>query len=301
MFDVLNKEKLKNKFINNSKITVLRPCRNDIDIAVKWTIDENWNPGINDADIYYQTDPSGFFMGVYNDEPIGFVFSIFYENNFAVAGVFIVKKEFRNKLLGAELGWKFLAHIKDRNISINAVKNKVKFYGFLGFKPAFNINRYCYVKQHDLKISNLSDDYKIIPIDNNFIYFNKIINYDRCCFPADRSKLIRLWIFQSQSFSFCVKDSENNICGYGVLKKAFCGYRFEPLYADNFETAEYIFSYAVNFIKIGEPVFMDIPENNPAALLLAKKYNFKNTFSMTRMYNKNEPEIDKNKIFGLWE
>ena len=301
MFEILKNKSLINKFVDNSKIQIIQPQRSDLDIATQWTAEENWNPGVNDADIYYKTDPSGFFMGIYNKEPIGFIFSIAYDNNFAVAGVFIVKKNFRNKRIGVELGLKFLPYLKDKNVSINAVQSKIKLYSFIGFKPAFNICRFCFVKSQNNNPDSMRKNFKVIPFKNNFSDFNAIYSYDRMCFPADRSKLLSLWIVQPQSFGLCVKDKENNLCGYGIIRKAYCGYRFEPLYADNLEIAELIFLNALNFLETGAQVFLDIPENNEYAMLFARKYNFQKIFSMTRMYKKFEPPVEKNKIFGMFE
>ncbi|HPG29276.1 MAG TPA: hypothetical protein PKY81_07810 [bacterium] len=301
MFEILKNKSLIKKFIDNSKIQIVRPARADIDIAAQWTAEENWNPGINDADIYYKTDPSGFFMGVYNKEPIGFVFSIAYDNDFTVAGVFIVKKEFRNKRLGAELGFKFLPYLKDKNVSINAVQSKIRLYSFIGFKPAFNINRYCFIKNQNQILDITMSNYKVIALKENFPDFDSVYSYDKLCFPADRSKLLSLWLVQPQSFGLCVKDEKNNIRGYGIIRKAFCGYRFEPLYADNIEIAELIFLSALKCLETGAQVFIDIPENNKTAALFAQKFNFFKIFSMTRMYKKFEPPVAKEKVYGMFE
>jgi len=302
MFKILENQSLVNKYINNSKIMVVRPSRRDIDIAVDWAAAENWNPGINDADIYYSTDPSGFYMGVYKDRPIGFIFSIGYDTDFTVAGVFIVQKEFRNKRIGVELGLKFLEKLNGKNIAINAVQNKVRLYEFVGFKPAFDITRFFYIKSDNFNIRDKIGLLKITKFDDDFSFFGELTKYDRLCFPTDRRELLKKWIYQPQSFGFCVTNQENSVCGYGVLRKAVCGYRFEPLYADNYEIAEIIFLNALNHINIGEPVFIDIPMNNAAAVKLANNYGFKKIFNLIRMYSGDYlPLTDSTKLFGMFE
>ena len=37
--------------------------RSELDLAVEWAGKEGWNPGIDDAECFYQTHPSGFLMG----------------------------------------------------------------------------------------------------------------------------------------------------------------------------------------------------------------------------------------------
>ena len=49
----------------------IRPAtRKELDILVEWAASEGWNPGFYDADSFYVQDPSGFFLGFLDGEPI---------------------------------------------------------------------------------------------------------------------------------------------------------------------------------------------------------------------------------------
>ena len=55
----------------------IRPMnRPEVALAIKWAAIEGWNPGIYDADSYYQTDPQGFLLGELNGEPIGCISAV---------------------------------------------------------------------------------------------------------------------------------------------------------------------------------------------------------------------------------
>ena len=41
-------------------LTIRPMTRPELDTLVDWAADEGWNPGLNDADIFWDTDPDGF-------------------------------------------------------------------------------------------------------------------------------------------------------------------------------------------------------------------------------------------------
>jgi len=49
--------------------------RDDLDTAVLWAKAEGWNPGIYDAEAFYNTDPKGFFVGELDGKSVHLQFS----------------------------------------------------------------------------------------------------------------------------------------------------------------------------------------------------------------------------------
>ena len=45
--------------------------RDELDTLVDWAAQEGWNPGLNDADIFWATDPEGFITAEIDGEMIG--------------------------------------------------------------------------------------------------------------------------------------------------------------------------------------------------------------------------------------
>ena len=45
--------------------------RAELDTLVGWAADEGWNPGLNDAQIFWDTDPQGFVAAELGGELIG--------------------------------------------------------------------------------------------------------------------------------------------------------------------------------------------------------------------------------------
>jgi hypothetical protein len=42
---------------------IRRMQADELQIALAWTQQESWNPGLHDAETFYQADPNGFFIG----------------------------------------------------------------------------------------------------------------------------------------------------------------------------------------------------------------------------------------------
>ena len=66
--------------------------RNELDVAVGWAAKEGWNPGLNDADVFWQTDPEGFMALEKDGQMIGSVSGVSYNGKFGFGGFFILNQ-----------------------------------------------------------------------------------------------------------------------------------------------------------------------------------------------------------------
>ena len=108
--------------------------------VVNWAAEEGWNPGLSDAEIFFNTDPDGFFGAFLDGRLSGAISAVRYGHEFAFVGLFIVRPELRGGLLGPALGKKALERLKDVNIGVDGVERKIKNYESYGFKMAhYNI------------------------------------------------------------------------------------------------------------------------------------------------------------------
>ena len=123
-------------------VNVRRMSRSDLDVAVEWAAKEGWNPGLHDAECFYATDPSGFFMAEESGEPVGFISAVAYGVEFGFVGFFIVRPDCRGGRIGVELGRAALEYLGDRNIGLDGVENKVRNYEQMGFALVCHNYRY---------------------------------------------------------------------------------------------------------------------------------------------------------------
>ena len=131
----------------------------------------------------------------------------------------------------------------------------------------------------------------------NILSFDQIVKYDSNFFPVPRPQFLKYWIKEPESLAIAILKNEN-IIGYGMIRKSNTDYRIGPLFSDNKIIAENIFKKLNNF-AVGSQVFLDVPDVNKEALELANKYNMKPMFETARMYTKKPPIINLNKVFGV--
>ena len=85
--------------------------RAELDTLVEWAADEGWNPGRNDAQIFWDTDPQGFVAAEQGGELIGGGSIVSYDGRFGFMGLFIIYHAFRHLIVGVLIGALVLARL----------------------------------------------------------------------------------------------------------------------------------------------------------------------------------------------
>jgi GNAT superfamily N-acetyltransferase len=263
--------------------------KEEMSLPIEWARQEGWNPGVHDAEPFFAADPKGYLVGELDGEVIGTVSAVAYNDSFGFLGFYIVKPEFRGHGYGIQLAQACWEYMGTRNMGLDGVFERVEDYKKTGFKLAYRNLRYQGVGEKGETVAGLGD-VRSLP-------FQQLLAYDRQCFPAERKAFLEKWIHQPETISLA-HLSDGKLQGYGVIRRAFQGYKIGPLFADSPTIAEDIFrglsSHAPN-----EPIFLDTPELNPAAVDLAERYGMSVVFGTARMYSKEEPQIELSKVFGV--
>ena len=261
---------------------------------VEWAAAEGWNPGPYDADIYWKTDPDGFYGFFDGSKLLAGGSIVSYNGEFGFMGFFIVHPDYRGQGIGNKLWYlrrdKLLSRLKPGAvIGMDGVVNMQEFYRKGGFEIAFRDERY------SRKGEKFEINHNISPVYNDDI--KHILAYDKLCFGFERSQFLIPWLNQPESHTF--KFVENDVLkGFAFLRKLRLGYKICPLFADNIETAKQLYESCLN-THPDETFFIDIPRNNPDALKLIEMYNAEYTFECARMYYGNPPNNDWSKVFGI--
>ena len=268
--------------------TIRRMTRIELNLAIQWASAEGWNPGTHDADCFYAADPNGFFVGEFDENPVGCISAIAYDHTFGFLGFYIVKPEFRNRGYGTQLWEEALKYMGDRNVGADAVLSQLENYKRWGFETHYHSIRFEGVGVQ-AKARNL--------VKLSQVEFDELAAYDRGLFPAKRMQFLKRWIQQPESVSLCVVKARR-IAGYGVLRACYRGFKIGPLFADDEWAAEDLFT-GLSAPVAGAPVFLDVPQPNAEALALAKRHNMKPVFETARIYNKGPIELPLNRIYGV--
>ena len=261
------------------------------DIAVQWAADEGWNPGLNDAQVFYNTDTIGFFVGLLDNIPVACISAVSYESIFGFIGFYIVKKEFRGKGYGIKIWNKALEYLDSLNIGLDGVVAQQDNYVKAGFRLAYRNIRY-----EGIAADGFDNTTSVIPYSKH--YFEKLVKYDSKLFPASRKRFLESWVELNDAQTF-VSLENDALNGYATIRKCKVGYKIGPLFADDNDIANSLFISANKFAGEGSIIFLDTPEINVNAVNLAANYGMKKVFETARMYTKEEPNINIDNIYGV--
>jgi len=278
-----------NKYDNNFEVRVA--SREEVGIAIDWAAQEGWNPGLNDAYCFFEADNEGFLIGYLEQQPIATISVVKYGQTFGFLGFYIVKPEFRGKGYGLKIWNAGLKHLKGRNIGLDGVVEQQENYQKSGFDLAYRNIRYAGTGGGDMPVG---DNIKLL----SEIPFEQLDNYDRDFFPENRSIFLRAWINQPQTTALGIMDN-NQLSGYGVIRPCQEGHKIGPLFADSPDAADALYQALKASVTAEQKVFLDIPEVNSAALDLVKRYQMEVVFETARMYNKNQPGLAIEKLYGV--
>lgn len=278
-----------------STLTIRLMTFSEVQLALDWAAQEGWNPGLHDATAFYATDPKGFFIAKLNGEPIGCISAIRYSSKFGFIGLYIIKPQWRGRGYGFRLwhtAWQELLKRLDSQqscIGLDGVLERESTYCQAGFTAAYRHIRYVYQSLPSAQVPKEVISLTEIPLE-------RITRYDTEFFSASRPQFLSPWICVAKA-AYGIIDGDR-LVGYGVLRACHQGFKIGPLFADTLEIADCLFR-ALTYHAAGQPVFIDIPNLNPALPVLIERYNLQSVFTCVRMYWGKILALDVGRIFGV--
>ncbi|MCG6863159.1 MAG: GNAT family N-acetyltransferase [Chromatiaceae bacterium] len=281
------------------ELVIRNMTRPEVEELVRWAALEGWNPGLQDAELFWSTDPDAFIAADLGDELIGGGAITSYDGEFGFMGFFIVRPEFRGKGFGDAL-WharreRLLARLRPgAGIGLDGVFAMRDYYAKGGFVFSHRNMRFrAEIPVHPATPSVGDED--IIPLAE--LPFDQVLDYDRTCFPAPRETFLSGWISQPNALALgCRRNGK--LDGYGVVRRCDEGCKIGPLFADDARAAMSLYACLAEFAA-GGPLFLDVPENNPAAIELVRGHRMIEVFGCARMYLGPPPNLAHQRIFGV--
>ncbi len=283
----------------SNELVIRNMTRPEVDELVGWAAREGWNPGLHDADAFWATDPAAFIAAELESELIGGGAITSYNGEFGFMGFFIVRPEYRGRGLGNAL-WharreRLIARLRPgASIGMDGVFAMQDYYAQGGFVFSHRDIRF----RAEIEGSQASapvDDAEIIPL--SAVPFDQILDYDRTCFPVSRPNFLKTWIALPDALALGCRLG-GKLSGFGVIRRCGEGCKIGPLFADDAVAASALYTHLAGFAT-GGPLFVDVPENNPAALELAHRHRMTEVFGCARMYLGPPPVLAHERIFGV--
>jgi ribosomal protein S18 acetylase RimI-like enzyme len=282
---------VKENAMQAKQLDIRQMHRHELDLVLDWAAAEGWNPGLNDAGCFYTTDPGGFLIGTVDGKPVASIFAVKYGKTFAFIGGYIVRPAFRGLGYGIMLWNAAIAGLGVRNIGLDGVLAQQSNYAKSGFHLAHRNVRY---EGEGSGRPVLGDD--IVPLSS--LSFDEVCRYDRAFFAEERVQFLQCWIDQPRHIAAGILDTQGP-AGYAVLRPCRSGYKIGPLFADTPALAERLFVSLQGQVPLGAPVFLDVPEQNTAAVALATRHQLRACFETARMYTQGAPDLCMSRQYGI--
>lgn len=263
----------------------------ELEMVLDWAAEEGWNPGWQDAASFYAADPAGFLLGLVEGEPVASIFAVRYGEDFGFIGGYIVRPGWRGQGHGMAVWRAGMARLAGRNVGLDGVPAQQANYARSGFHLAHRNARY------EGRGSGLPAEDRVLPLTAPD--FDAIVAYDRAFFPAPRERFLRHWLAQEGSIVLGVRDGAGALLGYAVLRPCRSGFKIGPLCAESPAVADELLHALRGRVPLGEPVYLDVPEPNSAAIALARQHGMRPCFETARMYTGADPQLPLARQYGI--
>jgi GNAT superfamily N-acetyltransferase len=275
--------------------------RSEFHQLMLWAAAEGWNPGLNDEEIFWQTDPEAFIAIEEGGRMVGGGSIVCYGGRYGFMGLFIVDPARRGAGLGRALWFERRDRLRARlepgaPIEMDGVFAMAHFYAAGGFV----------VQHRDLRFERAagassspsprhSDSMRVAELSS--VPFERVAELDARCFPAPRAGFLRAWIAPQDGVAVGVMRGPD-LVGYAVRRRCTRGHRVGPLFARESAAAEVLLDHLLQGVP-GELVQVDVPERNSAAMDMVRRRGMTEVFGCVRMTIGRPPAVAWDEVYGV--
>jgi GNAT superfamily N-acetyltransferase len=256
-----------------------------------WAGDENWNPGLGDAEAFHAADPQGFLIGYLGDEPIAGISAVAASEAFGFIGFYLCRPEHRGAGHGMAMWNAGIERLGSRTIGLDGVIAEQENYVKSGFKLAHRNVRFTgKIHQSHKAMVDIGPflDGDLVPL----------VAFDGRHYGAERTGFLTKWLNCCEGRTARLARRGNEIVGYGVIRACRNGFKIGPLFAVDANTAQALF-LDLAVMAQGQLISIDIPLPNGEAVSMVKRHGFEPAFETARMYRGHPPDLPLANIFGI--
>lgn len=280
-----------------SSLQIRSLAANEVSLPLAWAAAEGWNPGLQDAVAFHAADPDGFLVGEVDGRPVGVISAVRAGDGFGFLGLYIVAPEFRGRGHGMAMWRAAMSRLAGRCVGLDGVVAQQANYAKSGFVLAHRNLRQGGVAPAGKPANFSSGGVAAGLVSASEVDFAALVAYDAGHYGARRPEFLRAWLSMEGARALARVEG-GVIRGFGVARPCGTGVKIGPLFSEDEAGAELLFN-ALADLRPGEPLFLDTPEPNPAALALACRHGLAPVFETARMYCGPAPALPLDKIYGI--
>ena len=274
----------------SSRATIRPLAEKELACATAWAVSEGWNPGPADARVFAAADPGSLLAVEADGRPAGVISAVRMGAGVGFLGSFVLAPDYRKSNFAWTLWKAALDRLGDRVIGADGVLSRLPNYARYGLMPHYHTTSYTGLTPLRTvawqKGLGLAHDTSL----------GELAAYDLASTGLPRAPFLREWLELPDSLSLVVKR-DGRLCGLGMARRCHDGVRIGPWQADDPEVAEALFDALAGFAP-GEPLSVDCPEINPAAVKLLLKKGLRPGEVTARLYRGEPPQHLPHRVFG---
>ncbi|KRX37512.1 hypothetical protein T02_1425 [Trichinella nativa] len=261
------------------KITIRQATENDIPNICELAKQSLWSVGIINYKLYFHTSPKTWKVAVNSK------------------GEIIAFSASNHMLVGARIGYQMLCkldyqgygitkyfdnmHYSRIPITANMTKLSIcrykfdilkeKLIGFTGISKPWLLNK-----------PALNGKLQICLLTNDTIKY--IFDYDYQVIGFDRQQFVKQWSMENGAKTLYCHNQQGQCCGYGTIRPCDEYFTIAPLYADDDDTAEFLFYHLYQKLPTGKLIYVFFPAERILIRKLVAMVQLSQTDTEFRVY-----------------
>lgn len=266
----------------------------DIAVGLRLCRASGWNQTRRDWEMLLRLSPQGCRVATKDEQVIGTVTTVNYENRFAWIGMVLVAEAQRGQGIGARLMAEAMELLHDLPaIRLDATPAGREVYRKLNFIDEYPLRR---LETVVARKTLLSPGASARPMTSDDLA--AVARFDREVFGADRRALLA-WMLEGAPEYAWVREEQQQISGYCFGRHGFKDEHLGPVVAHEQSTARQLVAACLHS-QTGRRFILDASQHEPEWHAWLEVIGFREQRPFTRMFYRNNPSPGlPPKLFGI--
>ena len=247
--------------------------RAELDVALDWAAAEGWNPGLDDADAFWTSDPGGFFVAEADGAPVAAISVVNHSDTFAFLGLYLCLPSHRGRGIGLGLWHHALAHAGDRTVGLDGVEAQQANYEASGFARAGETTRLVGRIEAAPPVGLAMARPPDVPA---------LVSLEAAASGTPKPAYLRGWFTGAATRTTFVLRRGGRIAGCATVRRCRTGAKVGPLIAGWMDDALSLVAAATRWA--GTDVVIDVPGRSLGFGPALTSHGFAEGFRTVRMY-----------------